>query len=66
MARKGLWPTPRAMMARAKVHRSTARSRQNNVNLEEAVGEESSANGYLNPRWIEWLMGLPDGWCDLS
>lgn len=22
--------------------------------------------GLLNPRWIEWLMGLPDGWTDLE
>jgi hypothetical protein len=35
------------------------------TNLEEAVylrtGEQG---GYLNPRWIEWLMGFPDEWCD--
>ena len=23
------------------------------------------AGGYLNPRWIEWLMGFPVGWCEL-
>lgn len=22
--------------------------------------------GYLNPQWIEWLMGFPTGWTDLS
>ena len=22
--------------------------------------------GLLNPRWVEWLMGFPPGWCDLS
>lgn len=36
------------------------------MNIEEAVGEDSAANGYLNPRWIEWLMGFPVGWCDLN
>lgn len=22
--------------------------------------------GTLNPRWVEWLMGFPDGWTDLG
>jgi len=22
--------------------------------------------GALNPRWVEWLMGYPDGWTDLD
>jgi len=24
------------------------------------------AGGQLNPTWVEWLMGFPDGWTDLS
>lgn len=24
------------------------------------------ASGVLNPRWTEWLMGFPVGWCSLS
>jgi hypothetical protein len=23
-------------------------------------------SGALNPQWVEWLMGFPDGWTDLS
>lgn len=22
--------------------------------------------GQLNPQWVEWLMGYPDGWTDLE
>jgi DNA (cytosine-5)-methyltransferase 1 len=22
--------------------------------------------GSLNPTWVEWLMGFPDGWTDLE
>ena len=31
-------------------------------------GEESTEarNGQLNPTWVEWLMGFPLGWTDLS
>jgi len=33
-------------------------------NLEEVVGARTPGHGdgYLNPRWIEWLMGFPVGW----
>ena len=26
----------------------------------------SPTSGTLNPRWVEWLQGYPDGWTDLS
>ena len=26
----------------------------------------SPTSGRLNPRWVEWLMGYPDGWTDLG
>lgn len=35
------------------------------LNLEEVVarkGHEKPPYGYLNPRWIEWLMGFPNEW----
>ena len=25
-----------------------------------------AVGGTLNPRWVEWLMGFPDGWTDLE
>jgi len=24
------------------------------------------ASGSLNPQWVEWLMGFPEGWTDLK
>ena len=30
------------------------------ANLNDTVG------GQLNPTWVEWLMGFPLGWTDLS
>ena len=26
----------------------------------------TQVGGQLNPRWVEWLMGFPDGWTDLE
>ena len=26
----------------------------------------SGSGGQLNPTWVEWLMGFPLGWTDLS
>ena len=53
MARKGQWPTPTA-----RDYRSASTSgvkREGGKLLPEAVG------GLLNPEWVEWLMGLPEG-----
>jgi hypothetical protein len=51
-----LWPTP--------VSDDTGWRRnkypQGGTALSTAIG------GMLNPRWVEWLMGYPDGWTDLS
>jgi hypothetical protein len=53
-------------MARIKVH-FRARREGYGLNLEEvvAIGEGRPVDGYLNPRWIEWLMGFPLRWCEL-
>ena len=32
------------------------------VTAEEAV----ATGGQLNPDWVEWLMGWPEGWTDLK
>ena len=28
--------------------------------------EDYQTTGSLNPQWVEWLMGYPDGWTDLN
>jgi len=51
---KRLWPTPRVFM-----HKDSTTDRGKG-NLGEVVG------GKLNPMWVEWLMGFPEGWTDLN
>lgn len=59
------WPTPRAQMSRLKVQARPKRVA--GTNLEEAVFHRTGeTGGYLNPRWIEWLMGFPFGWSKAS
>lgn len=53
-----MWPTATAT---ANMHTGPGSSgREGGLNLQTAVG------GSLNPRWVEWLMGFPVGWTDLS
>ena len=28
--------------------------------------KKSHSSGYLNPDWVEWLMGVPTGWTNLG
>ena len=48
------WPTPREFMYKDS---TTDRGKGN---LGEKVG------GQLNPTWVEWIMGYPEGWTDLK
>ena len=34
--------------------------------LSEGEKSTEARNGQLNPTWVEWLMGFPLGWTDLS
>jgi len=27
---------------------------------------QQKTGGQLNPQWVEWLMGYPEGWTDLK
>jgi hypothetical protein len=47
------WPTPHA---NCHTGAGQAPNKQGGENLQTAAG------GSLNPRWVEWLMGFPDGW----
>ena len=64
-----MWPTPRSCSAMA------AENIQNRVNdkfpnLESVVARtgkmEGHSSGSLNPEWVEWLMGFPAGWTNLT
>lgn len=58
MAKKALWPTPKARDW--KDGRSEGTSERQSPDLGKVVGQ-SQAAGSLNPSWVEWLMGFPIG-----
>jgi len=63
-----LWPTPQASdhrdrgnLSNPAIQRRLSLGKQ--LNLSMVV---SPTSGQLNPQWVEWLMGYPDGWTDLN
>ena len=58
-----MWPTPKARDW--KDGRSEGLGTRHSPNLGQVVGQ-SQATGALNPTWVEWLMGFPEGWTDLD
>jgi len=54
-----MWPTPCARDWKDN-GKSPAELARNTKTL------ATHAGGQLNPTWVEWLMGFPDGWTDLS
>ena len=62
MARKGMLPTPAGRDWRHpnKKPYSERGGGTKGEQLPNAIG------GPLNPRFVEWLMGFPDGWTDLE
>jgi len=76
----GLWPTPRSCSAMA-AENIQNRANDKFPNLESVVARtmwpmpnaeatqsegEPHSSGSLNPAWVEWLMGFPEGWTDLK
>ena len=60
-----LWPTPSASNAKGAVRNRFMGSKTYRSNLDEAV-RTHKYDGQLNPQWVEWLMGYPEGWTDLE
>ena len=63
-----MWPTPsaaddrdRGNLSTPAIQRRMAKGKQ--LNLSMVVSEHS---GSLNPTWVEWLMGYPEGWTVLE
>ena len=60
-----LWPTPTARDGKgASGHKSLARRMADLTYRAQVVSGVTS--GSLNPTWVEWLMGFPNGWTDLE
>ena len=61
-----MWPTPKSCdwkgsgTSKKAIQREAAKS-----NLWGKVGEHTGG-GSLNPTWVEWLMGFPAGWTNLT
>ena len=53
-----MWPTPTAQDAK-----NNGVESQHNRNTKPLNAE---IGGSLNPQWVEWLMGYPEGWTDLK
>ena len=61
------WPTPTAHMGGEGGY-PTEWTRNTPTLTAEAMKREGlpHSSGYLNPEWVEWLMGVPTGWTDLG
>jgi len=59
-----LWPTP--TVNDSKNNGGPSQFRREGTNLNVAVAKRGTNGGKLNPTWVEWLMGYPSGWTDLS
>jgi hypothetical protein len=66
-----MWPTPTVsnwMVATSTeaIHRHLENHPPSSRLLEEVAMEQPDSTGFLNPMWVEWLMGFPLGWTDLE
>jgi hypothetical protein len=62
------WPTPTARLAISGTDSTTdQRPQAGGMDLRSAVVHsqpDTPTVGQLNPTWVEWLMGFPEGWTD--
>jgi len=63
-----MWPTPRASewKGTGPIGSKSHEYRLQKGYLDATVQERSQTSGSLNPDWVEWLMGYPEGWTDLN
>tara|TARA_B100001093_G_scaffold265119_1_gene253478 strand:+ start:1105 stop:1551 length:447 start_codon:yes stop_codon:yes gene_type:complete len=68
------WPTPKGVdykgARKPETMEKTGRNPMTN-SLGDAVAhtnpvKEGQLSGSLNPKWVEWLMGYPEGWTELE
>lgn len=60
MARRGMWPTPLASEGLGGGVRTWRRPKKTGKRLRDMVA------GRLNPKWVEWFMGFPPSWLNIS
>ena len=64
--RSGLWPTPTANEDAAGTPNGKMQRQLGNHPDIRGTTPEQWKCGTLNPQWVEWLMGYPEGWTDLE
>jgi len=60
-----MWATPVASDSKGAPKNRFKGSPTYHGNLSEEVRTHQE-DGQLNPQWVEWLMGYPEGWTDLE
>ena len=61
------WPTPTVSMHKGATLKPRKDGRVRDDRMDYAVAQQEGLhNGQLNPMWVEWLMGYPLGWTELS
>jgi hypothetical protein len=67
-----MWPTPTTQevehpnMMLTRTGRRLSKDGESSHSLGLADRVRMSDGGRLNPAWVEWLMGFPEGWTDLN
>ena len=61
-----MWPTPLSNEARAGTPNGKMQRQLGNHPDIRGTTPEEWKRGSLNPQWVEWLMGYPEGWTDLK
>lgn len=60
------WRTTRNAPSHGKTHGKTLAGELNDIWALSDKPKPSDGAGNVNPDWVEWLMGVPMGWTDLS
>ena len=63
-----LYPTPKARDFRTGDNPDSRQARQKKSGKYHSpdLNDVAAPSGQLNPTWVEWLMGYPEGWTELS
>ena len=61
-----MWPTPTANEDAAGTPNGKMQRQLGNHPDVRGTTPEEWQRGSLNPQWVEWLMGYPEGWTDLK
>jgi hypothetical protein len=60
-------PTPQAHLSKEGGYPAEYRRNTLSLTAEAQIADGlPPASGSLNPEWVEWLMGFPEGWTDLN